>query len=238
MDSLSFVAGHYQDGLFDSRKAYNKLVGKHRQVVFPWLVAAAASVAIGVFLITGYRNARKEYFAYDVTQAFTLPDGSGVLIYPGSSLSVQPHRNPRAVQMSGTIRFNVAKDATHPFTVTAKNAFVEVLGTVFTLSDNPPSVEVTEGRVRFATSAVTEGIILIKGESAVIKDGVPQKKPAFVFDDTPLEEVLATLSDAFGIRLKSSSKGKRLSAEFRGESLKEIVQLIEDALGVRISMED
>ena len=92
--------------------------------------------------------------------------------------------------------------------------------------------------MRFATSAVTEGIILIKGESAVIKDGVPQKKPAFVFDDTPLEEVLATLSDAFGIRLKSSSKGKRLSAEFRGESLKEIVQLIEDALGVRISMED
>lgn len=238
MDSLSFVAGQYQDGLFDSRKAYYKVVGKRRQVVFPWLIAAAASIAIGVFLFTGYRNARKEYFAYDVTQEFVLPDGTGVLIFPGSALSLQPRRNPRAVQMTGTVRFDVAKDAEHPFTVTTKNAFIEVLGTIFTLSDNPPAVEVEEGLVRFARSAETKGIVLTKGESAQIVEGLPVKQPAFVFDDTPLEEVLARLSETFGVRLHSSTTGKHLNAEFQGENLKEIILLIEDALGVSITMEE
>lgn len=238
MDSFSFVLGYYQDGLFNCRKAYQKLVGKRRPVIVPWLVTAAAAIAVGVFLFAGYSGSRKEYYAYDVNQAFVLPDGSEVMLYPGSSLTLQPHRNPRVVEMSGKVRFTVAKDEAHPFTVSSKNAFVEVLGTVFTLSDNPAKVEVEQGCVRFARSAAAEGIVLTKGESAEIRGGVPQRMGAFAFDDTPLEDVIASLSEFYGVRLRCNTLGKRLSAEFRGECLEDIVGLIEDALDVRIIVEE
>lgn len=236
MDSLSFILNFFREGIFDGRKAYMKLAGKRRTVLMPWLVAAAASLALGIFLFTEYRNSVKEYYAYDIRQEFTLPDGTQAVLFPGSSLNLKPHRNPRAVNMSGTVRFTVAKDSAHPFTVSTQNAFAEVLGTVFTLCDNPPEITVEEGRVRFAAQADAEGIVLEKGESAIIKDGAPEKKPLFVFEDTPLREVLESLSGHFGVRLRCAEEGKRLSAEFKDERLEDIILLVEEALDVKIDV--
>ena len=236
MDSVSFVVYNYQAGVFDGRKAYSRIVGKRRSVTLPWLVAAAAAIVLCVLLFNGYQNARKEYRAYDVAQTFTLPDGSSATLFPGAALSLQPHRNPRAVEMSGTVRFAVVKEPARPFTVVAKNAFVEVLGTVFTIDDERPEVSVEEGQVRFYASAGSDGIILSGGESAIIKNGVPERTATLVFDDTPLEDVFAQLHHVFSVTLTCETTGKRLSAEFRGETLEEILLLIEDALDVKIEV--
>lgn len=236
MDSVSFVVYNYQAGVFDGRKAYSKIVGKRRSVAIPWLVAAAAAIVLCVFLFNGYRNARKEYRAYDVAQTFTLPDGSSATLFPRAALSLQPHRNPRAVEMSGTVRFAVVKDSAHPFTVAAKNAFVEVLGTIFTIDDVRPEVSVEEGLVRFSASPDSDGIMLSGGESAIIKNGVPERTTTLVFDDARLEDVLGQLRHVFSVTLACETAGKHLTAEFRGETLEEILLLIEDALDVKIEV--
>lgn len=236
MDSVSFVVYNYQAGVFDGRKAYSKIVGKRRSVAIPWLVAAAAAIVLCVFLFNGYRNARKEYRAYDVAQTFTLPDGSSATLFPRAALSLQPHRNPRAVEMSGTVRFAVVKDSAHPFTVAAKNSFVEVLGTIFTIDDVRPEVSVEEGLVRFSASPGSDGIMLSGGESAIIKNGVPERTTTLVFDDARLEDVLGQLRHVFSVTLACETAGKRLTAEFRSEPLEDILLLIEEALDVKIKV--
>lgn len=232
MDTLSFILRFFREGRFDGKKAYAKLYGRPRRFYFVPGIAAAAAIALGVFLFTARQNSQMRYYAYDVSQSFTLKDGTEVTLSPGSSLSLKPHRNPRAVNMTGTIRFSVAKDPEHPFTVQTKNAFVEVLGTVFTVSDSPARVDVEEGRVSFSLSENAPGVILTAGESARVKNGKAVKE--LVFEDAPLEEVLKALSERFGVQLSSASRGKRLSAEFTDESLEEIILLIEDALDVQI----
>lgn len=59
----------------------------------------------------------------------------------------------------------------------------------------------------------------------------------FVFDNTPLNEVLKQMSDYYGCTLTTSDPDKRLSASFPDDDLEVIVAAIEEALGVEITIE-
>ena len=246
MKSIDFVLTHYKEVVFDWRKGYRAVCGVKRRTfsIMPWLYAAAA-VALGAFLFIRYQNHTNEYLAYDVAQTFTLPDGSKAILQPGAQITIKPRRNPRSVNLSGTALFSVVQDE-KPFTVSAQSSFVKVLGTVFQLSGN--KFDVFEGKVLFSPKPTDNGVLVVAGESAQIIDGIAQKteqspnpvawaKGRFSYDNTPLESVLEELSNYYGVSLRCSQEGKRLTAEFSTESLEDIIGLIENALDVTITVE-
>jgi transmembrane sensor len=58
----------------------------------------------------------------------------------------------------------------------------------------------------------------------------------FRYQDTPLSEVLQELSSNFGRTLSTDQPDRRLTGEFEGTDLQEILPLIEDALNLTISI--
>lgn len=120
------------------------------------------------------------------------------------------------------------------------------------------SVSVVSGKVLFsAIRSGEEALILTKGQSAVLDPAaskpveITPKHPnpaawatgEFIYDNTPLPEVLSELSEYYDVTLvafdagHSSGESRRLSGEFSTSSLPEILNLINSALGTDIQIE-
>lgn len=120
------------------------------------------------------------------------------------------------------------------------------------------SVSVVSGKVLFsAIRSGEEALILTKGQSAVLDPAaskpveITPKHPnpaawatgEFIYDNTPLPEVLSELSEYYDVTLvafdagHSSGESRRLSGEFSTSSLQEILNLINSALGTDIQIE-
>ena len=54
------------------------------------------------------------------------------------------------------------------------------------------------------------------------------------FDNTPLSEVLEELSKLSGTRYTASDESKRLTGDFETDSIPQVIQVIEETLGVQI----
>ena len=86
----------------------------------------------------------------------TLPDGSTVDLKEGANIEVAFTSGVRAVNLrNGAAHFQVAKNPTRPFVVTAAGITVGAVGTAFCVDRESQSVEVivTEGRVSVAPAA-------------------------------------------------------------------------------------
>lgn len=265
---LDFVAKSYEENRFDPRKALARsqngslrrsLSLSKRTVMLKRIAGVAAAAAVGIFLYLSWLTSWTDYAAYDIAQTFTLPDSSSVTLAPGSTLRLQKHKDKRLVQMTGKVYFNVRHDDRAPFRVDAGSGFVKVLGTRFQVdSRDPISVSVVSGKVLF--SAIRSGekaLILTKGQSAVLDPAaskpveITPKHPnpaawatgEFIYDNTPLPEVLSELSEYYDVTLvafdagHSSGESRRLSGEFSTSSLQEILNLINSALGTDIQIE-
>ena len=254
---LDFVLKHYQEGKFDTQKAidrFNKahgIVQEPRRRILPWvsgLVAAAAAVVLCVFLFRG-NDQQIQLMASSELQEFVLPDGSEVTLAPGSRLTYK-EKSPRKTQLEGKAFFEVARDEAVPFEITSDGAFVRVLGTKFMVDagGSVKEVYVTEGKVLFARSSGSEGVIIMRDMQATLSpdENVPSvvmepdvnsiawQRGSFIFDKTPLRDVLETLSEHYKVSFASTDLDKQLSGEFYAEDLDLIISLIESALDVRI----
>lgn len=265
---IDFVAKSYEENRFDPKKALARsqngslrrsLSLSKRTVMLKRIAGVAAAAAVGIFLYLSWLTSWTGYAAYDIVQTFTLPDSSSVTLAPGSTLRLQKHKDKRLVQMTGKVYFNVRHDDRAPFRVDAGSGFVKVLGTRFQVdSRDPISVSVVSGKVLFsAIRSGEEALILIKGQSAVLDPAaskpveITPKHPnpaawatgEFIYDNTPLPEVLSELSEYYDVTLvafdagHSSGESRRLSGEFSTSSLQEILNLINSALGTDIQIE-
>lgn len=265
---IDFVAKSYEENRFDPKKALARsqngslrrsLSLSKRTVMLKRIAGVAAAAAVGIFLYLSWLTSWTGYAAYDIAQTFTLPDSSSVTLAPGSTLRLQKHKDKRLVQMTGKVYFNVRHDDRAPFRVDAGSGFVKVLGTRFQVdSRDPISVSVVSGKVLF--SAIRSGekaLILTKGQSAVLDPAaskpveITPKHPnpaawatgEFIYDNTPLPEVLSELSEYYDVTLvafdagHSSGESRSLSGEFSTSSLPEILNLINSALGSDIQIE-
>jgi len=84
--------------------------------------------------------------------SLSLPDGSSVVLSPGSSVSYYPAFEPgqRNIYLSGKALFDVKAEADRPFTVYAGNVNTTVLGTRFIVNALTPekvNVHLLEGKV-------------------------------------------------------------------------------------------
>lgn len=265
---IDFVAKSYEENRFDPKKALARsqngslrrsLSLSKRTVMLKRIAGVAAAAAVGIFLYLSWLTQWTGYAAYDIAQTFTLPDSSSVTLAPGSTLRLQKHKDKRLVQMTGKVYFNVRHDDRAPFRVDAGSGFVKVLGTRFQVdSRDPISVSVVSGKVLFsAIRSGEEALILTKGQSAVLDPAaskpveITPKHPnpaawatgEFIYDNTPLPEVLSELSEYYDVTLvafdagHSSGESRRLSGEFSTSSLQEILNLINSALGTDIQIE-
>lgn len=265
---IDFVAKSYEENRFDPKKALARsqngtlrrsLSLSKRTVMLKRIAGVAAAAAVGIFLYLSWLTSWTGYAAYDIAQTFTLPDSSSVTLAPGSTLRLQKHKDKRLVQMTGKVYFNVRHDDRAPFRVNAGSGFVKVLGTRFQVdSRDPISVSVVSGKVLFsAIRSGEEALILTKGQSAVLDPAaskpveITPKHPnpaawatgEFIYDNTPLPEVLSELSEYYDVTLvafdagHSSGESRRLSGEFSTSSLQEILNLINSALGTDIQIE-
>lgn len=265
---IDFVAKSYEENRFDPKKALARsqngslrrsLSLSKRTVMLKRIIGIAAAVIVGIFLYTSWRTSWTDYMAYDIPQTFTLPDSSSVTLAPGATLRLQRHKDNRLVQMTGKVYFNVRHDDRAPFRVNAGSGFVKVLGTRFQVdSRDPISVSVVSGKVLFsAIRSGEEALILTKGQSAVLDPAaskpveITPKHPnpaawatgEFIYDNTPLPEVLSELSEYYDVTLvafdagHSSGESRSLSGEFSTSSLQEILNLINSALGSDIQIE-
>lgn len=265
---IDFVAKSYEENRFDPKKALARsqngslrrsLSLSKRTVMLKRIAGVAAAAAVGIFLYLSWLTSWTGYAAYDIAQTFTLPDSSSVTLAPGSTLRLQKHKDKRLVQMTGKVYFNVRHDDRAPFRVNAGSGFVKVLGTRFQVdSRDPISVSVVSGKVLF--SAIRSGekaLILTKGQSAALDPAaskpveITPKHPnpaawatgEFIYDNTPLPEVLSELSEYYDVTLvafdagHSSGESRSLSGEFSTSSLQEILNLINSALGTDIQIE-
>lgn len=265
---IDFVAKSYEENRFDPKKALARsqngslrrsLSLSKRTVMLKRIIGIAAAVIVGIFLYTSWRTSWTDYMAYDIPQTFTLPDSSSVTLAPGATLRLQRHKDNRLVQMTGKVYFNVRHDDRAPFRVDAGSGFVKVLGTRFQVdSRDPISVSVVSGKVLFsAIRSGEEALILTNGQSAVLDPAaskpveITPKHPnpaawatgEFIYDNTPLPEVLSELSEYYDVTLvafdagHSSGESRSLSGEFSTSSLPEILNLINSALGTDIQIE-
>jgi transmembrane sensor len=119
-----------------------------------WLgggAAGAAAAAVGAFI----RRAAPQAVSYTAQRGeirlVPLSDGSLITLDTASTVAVQYARGARNIELrAGRALFDVAKDRTRPFIVTAGGLRVQAVGTSFVVrkpGSHPPEVLVREGIV-------------------------------------------------------------------------------------------
>ena len=192
---------------------------------------------------------------YGTWSVVNLPDGSKVWLNAGSSLKYPTQFNDkqRVVSMQGEAYFEVESDKEHPFIVKTKQLTVEATGTAFNVNaytpDHVTAVTLVKGKVA-VTLDQKKTISLSPGEKIDYnlatslynvnktntykwcswKDGI------LIFRDDPLEYVFKRLGQTYNVEfiLKDAELGKySYKATFEGESLNEILRLLEMSAPIR-----
>ncbi|MDR3118873.1 MAG: FecR domain-containing protein [Mediterranea sp.] len=264
---LDFVLRHYKFGRFDTNKAIRRFEEKNTRVHTGtnyrpyWYSGIATTILLCVtfsfyFYNTGSGNDWTKLASGNAIETFLLPDSTAVTLSPRSTLSYQSSdfKNERQVNITGKAFFEVTKDEKHPFEICGQLSRVTVLGTRFQVSESSQksNVYVVSGKVLFAAKEQAEGVILTGGMEATLTYG--KLKPevvspgsvnqtawatqTFIFDNSPVAEVLSELSDFYHVQLTTDDTGKNLNGEFATNSLDEIIDLIENVLQIKIQKND
>lgn len=188
-----------------------------------WLVGGGAAIAAGLTaaavmpsMLAPTSVAQTYVTARGQHQQIKLEDGSVVDLNSESKLTVRFVRGERRVELGeGEAIFDVAHDASRPFTVAASNRLVRVLGTQFDVRnrDGDVTVTVARGRVQVRPSAEAktgQAFVLTPGQRvAITRAGVAQlssvdpqealgwRSGRLVYRGTPLSEVVADLNHEF-----------------------------------------
>ncbi|QJR38050.1 FecR family protein [Gemmatimonas groenlandica] len=226
----------------------------------PMFAAAAAVTAmVGIAQWRGGNTASEQVYATQVGQrdSVKLPDGSTVVLAPGSRLTVSSGYNDgnRDVTLEGAAFFEVKHDGAHPFVVHSRGAEIRDIGTAFSVKtdvNGRVAVAVTHGivAVRDTTAGSAAPVELRAGDRGVLQSGTVAVARGTVTDedmawtrgqlayrDAPLAEVQADLRRWYGIELQvvdAALAQRTLTASFRGDSAAQVVQVIALALGADV----
>jgi ferric-dicitrate binding protein FerR (iron transport regulator) len=189
-----------------------------------------------------------------------LSDGSLVILSPASMLEYPQSFGTaaRSMRLTGEAFFRVAPDTTRPFSITARNAVVQVVGTEFVVRATNALDSVNGG----VTIAVVEGIVAVgavstahdqrvrveRGQVAeVTRDGQTQVVIAadidryvawmggtLVFENATLAELLAELERWYSVEFRAEGAAlaaRRVTARLQTHSLGEALDALTLALG-------
>lgn len=185
-----------------------------------------------------------------------LPDGSTVILRKGSTLAYQDDFAEREVALNGEGFFDVTHDEARPFSVTAGNGTIRVLGTKFNVKTaENASVElyVEEGRVAFApTTRKYDAKIFSEGQAGILLhvSGAEVERTAahgqnvtswingkLVFDHVTLDHVLIDLTRHFSVPIQvadSALYACELKADFDNATLENVLETLRFSLNLQI----
>jgi len=225
---------------------------------FPgWLRFAAAVLVVFLSALVVYEVALKPgmntVYASRYGKIVTLPDGSHVTLNTHASLTYPDHFNGshRLVKLEGEGFFEVEKNPSKPFVVSAGSAIVEVLGTSFNVDARKAmdqvEVVVAEGTVKLMPASRKDSVILTKGQQGVFKNNVNQlteqmnkdmnflawKTRKLVFRDMELGMVIQTLNKLYEADISFATKVGRnckVTVSFDHQSLESVLSVLEETL--------
>lgn len=241
-----------------------------RRALLGWTAAGACTALLGAgwYWRQPLYQASYETGSRQLSQAQVpdQPDGGGLAtridLGPGTRLAVSLYRHERLVELShGEALFTVASDARRPFRVRTRGGEVEVVGTVFSVSDRGGAVAIAveEGHVRFRpaprdvrwyTLALGGPALDLHADTAVSwrngeVDPVRRIDPDSIaawrdgwlwFDNQRLDEALPAIN-AFRARPLTTSDPKvnalRLTGRFRSADADNAANLLEAILPLR-----
>jgi transmembrane sensor len=222
---------------------------------FAWAAAAAVAVAAGVGVVSTLREpAVVISTGPSETSTTQLADGSIVRLGPDSRVEIRGAEQ-RSVRLEGTAFFAVATDSSTSFTVHARGAVAEVMGTRFELRADADSLRlvVVEGRVRL--SAAGRNVEAGYGAVSRIVGQSPPSPPQHVdvwallewpgglliYQATPLSQVVDEVSAFFDRPIVVRDPDllqKRVTAWFEDQSFEEVVTALCAVLGVECRVGD
>jgi transmembrane sensor len=195
-------------------------------------------------------------------KTFRLQDGSRVRLNSSSEIYIPTGfgKESRDLVLSGEAFFEVASGHDYEFSVETSSARVSVLGTSFTVrawqERDESVIAVQTGRVAVHSTnpEITESTNLSAGEyTQIVRGQAPQAasqhnieqftawtQQMFVFEQTPLKDVLRQLELHFNVNISvmdSSSIDEPVTARYRDESLDEILKYTSITHGVEFKVE-
>ena len=226
------------------------------------LAVAALLFIIAVPLIL-LRNSNKEsekiisFESQNAIAQITLKDGSELTLNSNSKIEYpEDFANNSKIKLSGEAYFEVEHiDAEHKFVVEAKELQITVIGTKFNVKAIEDSqiveVSVTEGTVRVNQRDNQDFVELHANEKAsyntqtheIIVEEAEANTDIYwitktiVFNDAQMSEVAATLSTIYNVDVNldlSNTDSLRLNTSFEGNSLEEVLTIIELTLDIKI----
>ena len=232
----------------------------------PWIpLAAAAGIILAVGLWVAKPSATSTPVATTIVartlttpvggrDSLVLPDGSEVMLGPGSALTMAEGygQTQRRVTLRGDAFFTVVHNEGKPFVVVANGNEIRDVGTAFVVHSDAGGVRVavtagvvdlTAGRATptrlnagdAASVSATGAVTAQRGVGA--RDDLAWTKGRLVFRDAPLSEVSEDLARWYGVHLDirdSALRRRPLSASFEGDSLPRVLDVISRALGATV----
>nr|WP_293841562.1 FecR family protein [uncultured Arsenicibacter sp.] len=199
----------------------------------------------------------------DNSEVLLAPDSR--LTYPADF----GHKN-RTVYLSGEATFSVTKDNSKPFFVHADDVVTRVIGTRFTVRaffrEKQVKVQVQSGQVsvyrnRSASSLdQPKGVMLLPNQQVVFNNETAQfdkrlvdtpaivvnpyvrrKTPLFVYNDTPISQVLRDIKEAYGIDIhynKEALENCQLNSTMTNETFKQKLTIVCATIGATYEIID
>lgn len=211
---------------------------------YTWLkIAAVLLIALGAGW--WFMTARQPEQIYSGPVTAHLQDGSSVQVMAASRLEVAKGYNTRnrTVSLQGAASFDVAGNAAHPFVVMLGRTEIKVLGTRFTVRYEPGksalAVHVTSGKVMVIDHDKADSVVLTQG-MLLQHDSIHPvfriaahvtdiEKRSLAFHDTPLEEVLHTITEVYDVKVEvedTSLLKLTVSTNFNGENIDDVINAL------------
>ena len=188
-----------------------------------YLAAAGAGAAVIVCALVGWNLLQAPTYRTDVGErrTVTLSDGSSVTLDTASRIAVRISRDRRSIDLiEGQAMFDVVRDPSRPFTVSAGAVEVRALGTRFDVRrlNGGARVVLAEGRVAVSDARTTGADwTLNPGQPVVTTRSTPRVESVdvatatswttgrLIFDQLPLAEAVAEMNRYSKVQLELES---------------------------------
>lgn len=234
-----------------------------RRALPRWAVGLAATLAVVVLASTAFVWPRPAHYATDTGERrmVALSDGSRVELNTETRLRASMSPDSREAWVDkGEAYFEVAHDASRPFTVHMGDRTVRVLGTRFSVRRDGDDVRVVvaEGRVRLSgprSGPESKSVILVRGDVATgvgasvlqsrtsgqrVEDQLAWRRGLLVFDQITLSDAAAEFNRYNQTQLKVldlPTANIRIGGSFEATNVEAFVRLLQSAYGLEIARE-
>lgn len=190
-------------------------------------ISSAAAVALlfafwGLWYISDSEVDQPEMLSHSIVEDshVILPDGSGVWVKSGSTLTYDPEtfESERTVTLKGEACFDVRHDMYHPFVVRTETMNVKVLGTIFNVNTetegNGVETTLARGSIVLQDFSGNDVLFVHPGQQVVYEDKenirinelraweyLLERYGTVTIPDAPLSEITDVLERVYGVSI-------------------------------------